>query len=124
MGFIFSVLARRLQLIFNRINKDEPQKPRIESGTTGDNETPIFFNVPYVRNYADRFKHATRDLDIKMSYTGLNKLNCFIKVQKDRLNKDKKTGVVYKINCGDCDASYVGQTKRLLKTRGTLKTHK
>ena len=57
-----------------------------------------------------------------MSYTGLNKLNCFIKVQKDRLNKDKKTGVVYKINCRDCDASYVGQTKRLLKTR--IEEHK
>ena len=30
--------------------------------------------------------------------------------------------MVYKINCLDCDSSYVGQTKRKLKTR--IKEHK
>lgn len=30
--------------------------------------------------------------------------------------------VVYKLNCWECDTSYVGQTKRKLKTR--IKNHK
>jgi len=52
---------------------------------------------------------------LKLAYHSLNKLNKFIKVQKDPLSNLQKKNVVYKICCNDCDASYVGQTGRLLK---------
>ncbi|KYN07135.1 hypothetical protein ALC62_01943, partial [Cyphomyrmex costatus] len=48
--------------------------------------------------------------------------NRFIKVHKDGLSKEQKRNVVYKIKCKDCDAFYVGQTSRKLKTR--IKEHK
>ena len=41
---------------------------------------------------------------------------------KDRINKTHIQNVIYKISCNDCDALYVGQTKRQLTTR--LKKHK
>ena len=52
----------------------------------------------------------------------MNKMNTFIKTGKDPLLKDDHRGVVYKINCLNCESSYVGQTKRKLKTR--IKEHK
>ena len=45
-----------------------------------------------------------------MAYTSLNKLDKFIKAQKDHLPPGSQSNVVYKINCKDCETSYVGQT--------------
>ena len=51
----------------------------------------------------------------------MNNLSKFIKTGKDRVKKDERSNIVYKIECKDCNYSYVGQTKRKLKTR--LKEH-
>jgi len=40
-----------------------------------------------------------------------------IKAQKDALPIGHNKNVVYKLNCKNCDGSYVGQTKRRLNTR-------
>ena len=52
----------------------------------------------------------------------MNKMNTFIKTGKDSLLRDHHPGVVYKINCLNCESSYVSQTKRKLKT--CIKEHK
>ncbi|KYN17215.1 hypothetical protein ALC57_10507, partial [Trachymyrmex cornetzi] len=75
-----------------------------------------WFTVPYVPVLTKKFKQFDRN-DIKVSFFSSNKLNKYIKVQKDRVDSPSKSNVVYKINCKDCDASYVGQTGRRLKTR-------
>jgi len=49
------------------------------------------------------------------------KLNTLIKTGKDILPSEFRTNVVYKIDCKNCAASYIGQTKRYLNTR--LKEH-
>jgi len=41
----------------------------------------------------------------------------FVKVHKDPLPIYDSMDVIYKLNCIDCDASYVGQTGRQLRTR-------
>jgi len=57
-----------------------------------------------------------------MVFTILNTLSIFIKTGKDRIESSNRSGVVYRIDCKDCEASYVGQTKRRLITR--IKEHK
>jgi len=43
-------------------------------------------------------------------------------VQKNRNNVEECSGLVYRIDCDSCDASYVGQTGRQLGTR--MKEHR
>ena len=52
-----------------------------------------------------------------MVYKGINNHREFIRGHKDVCPKLSHTDVVYKIDCRDCEASYVCQTGRYLKTR-------
>lgn len=54
---------------------------------------------------------------MRIAYRRLNKLGKFIKVYKDKLDNLMKNNIVYKINCRDCDMTYVGQIGKRLKTR-------
>ncbi|KYM93790.1 hypothetical protein ALC62_15634, partial [Cyphomyrmex costatus] len=68
----------------------------------------------------NKLKNIVKNLEninVSLSFFSLNKLGCFIHANKDRLSNMQKRNIVYKINCNDCNASYVGQTKRTLKTR-------
>jgi len=65
----------------------------------------------------ESFRNITKEYDFNLTYTTTNSLQKYIITGKDKLNPVSCCGVVYKINCHDCDASYVGQTKRSLKAR-------
>lgn len=112
LSFIFSILAERIKTLIFSGDNDKNTETNIT-----DTHTKFFFNIPYVPNFSEQFLPVVRDLQMKLSYTGLNKMNKLIHPLKDQLQKELHNNVVYKISCNDCDASYVGQTSRLLKTR-------
>ena len=77
--------------------------------------------IPYVKeleHFNNNFfkKYRTKDV-----YSARNKLNNIIKLGKDKNDKSNNSNVVYKINCNDCNASYVGQTSRRVNVR--IKEH-
>jgi len=53
--------------------------------------------------------------NIKLAFFGINKLSSIIRIQKDLLPPFSHSNLVYKLRCAQRDASYVGQTCRLLK---------
>jgi len=52
-----------------------------------------------------------------IGYRCINKLNKFIKAYKDKKIISDKNNIIYKIQCNNCDVSYVGQTKKKLNTK-------
>ena len=80
-------------------------------------ETASWFTVPYIPHH--RRNLGFNKNDIRVSFHSPNKMGKYMKVQKDICPHTLKSNVIYKISCNNCDASYVGQTGRQLKTRIT-----
>src|SRR5436190_6639905 len=119
LTYIFKVINDRLKKL---MTKKQTLQPLTYNDAPTNRDDILYSNIPYFLNISDKFKHIMKNTNITMSYTGMNKLNPFIKVQKDKLTTDQHSNVVYKISCADCGASYVGQTRRLLLTK--IKEHR
>ncbi|XP_024891138.1 uncharacterized protein LOC112466975, partial [Temnothorax curvispinosus] len=77
--------------------------------------------IPYVKGLSAGIRDTLERVRCDVVYKIPKKLSAVIRKSKDRLATNKETNVVYKIDCENCDASYIGQTKRHLETR--LKEH-
>jgi len=101
------------------LEKDWLQKSteKINPNTSVNFNHNDYFVILYVKRTSERFMQFFKNIpNIKLSFFSINKLNSIIKVQKDPLPLLSHSNVVYKLRCAQCDASYVGQTRRL-KTR-------
>ncbi|EZA47976.1 hypothetical protein X777_14520, partial [Ooceraea biroi] len=92
-----------------------------------NNGYPVCVVKKFVRKRLNHIKQMSyyqvdRNNGFKVLFTIPKKLDRMIRRGKDTLPKDKQTNVVYRINCLQYDASYVGQTKRHVETR--LKEHR
>jgi len=113
LGFIFNTIRSRIKSLINGKTMQQNNNQNNEP----NNNTKIWFTVPYIKPTSDKFKNIINGLVPRVSFYSMNKLSRLIKAQKNSLPKCANMNVVYKINCKDCDASYVGQTGRQLKTR-------
>ncbi|EZA47026.1 hypothetical protein X777_17025 [Ooceraea biroi] len=76
-----------------------------------------YVTFPFVDGLSDTLSRIFKQYQIEVVHTINKRLDCIIKCGKDVVPNDNKTGVVYRMNCINCDACYVGQTKRHLATR-------
>jgi len=121
LNLIFDKIYKRIKtLIYNNRNLDINNNYE-KSIVSSDAKNKKVIVIPYIKKISesvvatiDRSKYIT-------GYRVLNNLGRFIRVHKDSNNLFNNNNVVYKISCSDCNASYVGQTKRQLKTR--IKEH-
>jgi hypothetical protein len=120
LPLIFKYIKSRIKnLITAKQNNNVNSRGTIDSNSNNNN---TFICVPYIKGLSEHVGSALRTANISAGYKCFNRLNKFIKTHKDITPTLNNNNVIYRINCKDCDASYVGQTKRQLNTR--IKEHK
>ena len=73
--------------------------------------------LPYVRGVSEPLRRVLVPLGVRVCYRPAMTLRQMISKPKDRVPSIQKSGVVYKIPCASCPASYIGQTGRKLRQR-------
>lgn len=77
----------------------------------------IFFPLPFHKYFTPKISYIFKRFDINTVFRNINKIDQFQTLGKDKVDKLYKTDVIYKINCKNCDKSYIGETKRHLHKR-------
>ena len=76
-----------------------------------------FVVLPYNEGLSERISSLLGKHDITVSHKPVRTVASFFKKPKDPQNKESERGVVYRIDCINCSAVYIGQTSRALKMR-------
>ena len=73
--------------------------------------------VPYVQGVSDRVKRTLQHFNIRTAFKPIRTLASVFKKPKDRPSEEKIAGIVYRVECKDCDFSYIGESKRCWASR-------
>ena len=78
--------------------------------------------LPYEKGLSEKISRTCKKYNVKLIHTQSKALKNVLKTSKMESEEiEKESGVVYKVNCGDCQKCYIGETGRQLKIR--LKEH-
>jgi len=115
LDLIFKEINRRIKKL---LNKKSAHKDAIDNVTHDVNaNSKKFFVTPYIRNISETTATLINKTEFTIGYRCLNNLKNFVKAHKDKTDFNTNNNIIYKICCKNCDASYIGQTTRHLKTR-------
>jgi len=117
LKIIFEKINKRLKTLFmnklsSNINNEIIPIKNNEKNTENDNNKKNFFVIPYIRSISEITASLINKSLFTIGFRSLNKLDKIVKVQKDRREHTQNKNIVYRINCKNCNATYMGQTKR------------
>jgi predicted GIY-YIG superfamily endonuclease len=122
LDFIRDILLKNdfpLSLINNIIKQTEMKFKNPNTDNKFDKNKVIA--IPYVAGISEKIRLIFRKFDYNIVFKKGKNLKSFYNLNTN-INKLDKVNVVYNIECNDCNAIYVGNTKRKLSTR--LNEHK
>ena len=99
-------------------------RPHTTTAQNDTNRQPTkgHITLPYMGKCSDVIARKIRSAGVKVHLRPYNTVRGQLVHPKDRVPKGEKCGLVYHVKCGECTASYVGETGRALEAR--LKEHR
>ena len=73
--------------------------------------------IPYRKNTAESIRAVLQKYSIRTVFKVDNTIAKYLVHSKDKISPEDQTDCLYEIRCGNCDATYIGETSRQLKTR-------
>ncbi|PFX22246.1 putative pre-mRNA-splicing factor ATP-dependent RNA helicase mog-4 [Stylophora pistillata] len=87
---------------------------------TNDTATPTTTaTIPYIKGMSENISRILLPFNIRVAHKPITTLRQLLTNVKDKDEPRNRQGTIYKINCSDCQASYIGETGRNLTTRLT-----
>ena len=74
-------------------------------------------NLPYVQGASEQLKRALNKHNIKATFHTQTTFRSLLSKPKDPIPKEDKNNAIFQLNCKDCKAIYVRETKRTLNIR-------
>ena len=110
-------IERALQL--NGYSKNFIQKQRTNARVirTEQEIQPKFVSAPYIKGVSEKVSRLLQPYNIKLASRSNNTLRKKLCNLKDKLPKTSIRNAVYKIDCSECPATYIGETSRNTETR-------
>ena len=84
--------------IHETLSKNKPSKKKNE-----DDEYAIRMYMPYEKGISENIARIGKKFNVKLVHTkGKSLKNMFVRNITTSLEKQKQSGVVYRVTCGDC----------------------
>lgn len=121
-SFINKNIATRLKILTasreNLHNIDNNNNQILDNNITDNTDYKTTIPIPHTDKHVfNRFKNRLKKYHVRIVPKIKKLLTPIIQLGKDKTLKMMTTNVVYKINCENWDATFIGQTKRRLSQR-------
>ena len=80
--------------------------------------------IPYIKSTSEIISRILRPYNICVAHKPITTLRHILTNVKDKEQPYDRQGTVYKINCADCQATYIGETGRKDKTNHIAEHHR
>jgi len=116
-GFDRSLVDKLIYKHSNKIKKHESSTLFEQNhNIAADQQKEQRVSICYAPNITNKLQTTFKQSNIKLAYTNNYKLGSRLGCTKDTVPTRQRSGI-YEISCSDCDAKYIGQTRRALHTR-------